>query len=154
MRLGTGSKEGLVPFRLRVRDRARLRCFLKIPESYPGFKPLVIPQGRGRARAYLFYGTDLERLQGERDITRFVDECIKAGMPAEMYAGARAVGPLASFDMTETWVDHPYRDGVVLVGDAAGASDPLWEKGLRSRWPSGVWRNAESSCTREEASIG
>jgi menaquinone-9 beta-reductase len=50
---------------------------------------LIVPQGGGRARAYLFYGTDLERLQGERDITRFVDECIKAGMPAEMYAGAR-----------------------------------------------------------------
>ena len=91
---------------------------------------LVIPQGRGRARAYLFYGTDLERLQGERDTTRFVDECIKAGMPAEMYAGARPAGPLASFDMTETWVDHPHRDGVALIGDAAGASDPSWGQGL------------------------
>jgi flavin-dependent dehydrogenase len=85
---------------------------------------LVIPLGGGRARAYLFYGTDLERLQGERDTTRFIDESVKAGMPAEMYAGARPAGPLASFDMTETWVDHPYRNGFVLIGDAAGASDP------------------------------
>ena len=91
---------------------------------------LVIPQGGGRARAYLFYGTDLERLQGERDTTRFIDECVRAGMPAEMYAGARRAGPLASFDMTETWVDHPYRNGFVLIGDAAGASDPSWGQGL------------------------
>jgi len=32
--------------------------------------------------------------------------------------------------MTETWVDHPYRDGLVLIGDAAGASDPTWGQGL------------------------
>jgi 2-polyprenyl-6-methoxyphenol hydroxylase-like FAD-dependent oxidoreductase len=32
--------------------------------------------------------------------------------------------------MTETWVDHPYRDGLVLVGDAAAASDPTWGQGL------------------------
>lgn len=91
---------------------------------------LVLPQGGGRARAYLFYGTDMERLQGERDTTRFINECVKGGMPAEMYAGARPAGPLASFDMTETWVDHAYRDGLVLIGDAAGASDPSWGQGL------------------------
>ena len=91
---------------------------------------LVMPQGHGRARAYLFYNADVERLQGTRDTTRFIDECVKGGMPAEMYAGARPAGPLASFDMTETWVDHPYRDGIVLIGDAAGASDPSWGQGL------------------------
>jgi 2-polyprenyl-6-methoxyphenol hydroxylase-like FAD-dependent oxidoreductase len=32
--------------------------------------------------------------------------------------------------MTETWVDHPYRHGLVLVGDAAAASDPTWGQGL------------------------
>jgi 2-polyprenyl-6-methoxyphenol hydroxylase-like FAD-dependent oxidoreductase len=69
-------------------------------------------------------------LQGERDTTRFIDESVKAGMPAEMYAGALPAGPLASFDMTETWVDHPYRNGFVLIGDAAGASDPSWGQGL------------------------
>jgi flavin-dependent dehydrogenase len=47
-------------------------------------------------------------------------------MPAETYEGTRLLGPLASFDMTETWVHHPYRDGRVLIGDAAGASDPTW----------------------------
>ena len=27
-------------------------------------------------------------------------------------------------------MDHPYRDGVVLIGDAAGATDPTWGEGL------------------------
>ncbi len=27
-------------------------------------------------------------------------------------------------------MDHPYRDGVVLIGDAAGISDPTWGQGL------------------------
>ena len=51
-------------------------------------------------------------------------------MPAKNYAGARPVAPLASFDMTEHWVDHPYRDGIALIGDAAGATDPTWGQGL------------------------
>jgi 2-polyprenyl-6-methoxyphenol hydroxylase-like FAD-dependent oxidoreductase len=32
--------------------------------------------------------------------------------------------------MTEHWVDHPYREGLALLGDAAGASDPTWGQGL------------------------
>jgi 2-polyprenyl-6-methoxyphenol hydroxylase-like FAD-dependent oxidoreductase len=27
-------------------------------------------------------------------------------------------------------VEHPYRDGVALMGDAAGATDPTWGQGL------------------------
>ena len=77
------------------------------------------------------YGSSLsDRLQGAGDVSRFIDESIKAGLPGRGYTAARAVGPLASFDMTETWVEHPYRDGVVLIGDAAGSSDPTWGQGL------------------------
>jgi menaquinone-9 beta-reductase len=32
--------------------------------------------------------------------------------------------------MTETWVDNPYRDGLALIGDAAGSSDPTLGQGL------------------------
>ena len=41
-----------------------------------------------------------------------------------------AIGPLASFNAPDTWVNRPYRDGVVLVGDAAAASDPSFGCGL------------------------
>jgi 2-polyprenyl-6-methoxyphenol hydroxylase-like FAD-dependent oxidoreductase len=42
----------------------------------------------------------------------------------------RAIGPLATFDGAATWVEHPYQDGAVLIGDAAGATDPTWGQGL------------------------
>ena len=91
----------------------------------------LFPQGGGRVRAYLMYGSSqIDRLQGAGDVSRFVDECVKTGLPRECYADARAVGPLASFDMTETWVEHPYQGGVALIGDAAGSSDPTWGQGL------------------------
>jgi 2-polyprenyl-6-methoxyphenol hydroxylase-like FAD-dependent oxidoreductase len=64
------------------------------------------------------------------DADRFVEESVRSGIPRESFAGARAIGPLATFDLTETWVDHPYRPGLALIGDAAGASNPLWGQGL------------------------
>ena len=92
---------------------------------------ILVPIGAGRVRVYLMYGSSqIDRLQGAGDVSRFMDECVKTGLPMEGFAAARAVGPLASFDMTETWVEHPYRDGVVLIGDAAGSSDPTWGQGL------------------------
>ena len=101
-----------------------------------GINPLVgragylFPEGGNRARAYLMHGQELQRLQGDDDAGRFIKESIESGMPAHFYEGAKPVGPLASFDLTETWVDHPYRDGLVLIGDAAGATDPTWGQGL------------------------
>jgi hypothetical protein len=63
----------------------------------------LFPQGAGRCRAYLMYEKELPRLQSENDSSRFVDECVKTGIPLETYAGARQIGPLASFDMSENW---------------------------------------------------
>jgi 2-polyprenyl-6-methoxyphenol hydroxylase-like FAD-dependent oxidoreductase len=90
----------------------------------------LFPQGAGRVRAYLMYEPELPRLQGAGDIPRFIQECVKTGLPTETYAGAQPIGPLASFDMTENWVEHPYRSGLALLGDAAGASDPTWGQGM------------------------
>ncbi len=90
----------------------------------------LFPQGAGRVRAYLMYEPEMDRLQGEGDVPRFVAECLRTGMSADTYTGARPIGPLASFDMTESWVEYPYRSGVALLGDAAGSSDPTWGQGL------------------------
>ena len=91
----------------------------------------LFPQGGGRVRAYNVYPTDADfRLQGENSIDRFVAEALRSGIPPEYYAGARATGPLASFISADHWVESPYRDGVVLIGDAASASDPIWGQGL------------------------
>jgi 2-polyprenyl-6-methoxyphenol hydroxylase-like FAD-dependent oxidoreductase len=49
---------------------------------------------------------------------------------ADCYAEAKSIGPLASFDASDHWVEHPYRDGVALVGDAASTTDPTYGQGL------------------------
>jgi menaquinone-9 beta-reductase len=90
----------------------------------------VLPHGNGRVRIYFTYQHDDYRLQGDADVSRFVAETIRAGAPAEFYAGARPAGPLATFDCADTWVGHPCREGVVLIGDAAGCSDPSEGTGM------------------------
>jgi menaquinone-9 beta-reductase len=97
--------------------------FVMNPEA--GLGALLTPVGRGRCRAYLVLRADThERLQGSGGIGKFIELSLAAGAKPEWYAGARAIGPLASFDGADNWVDHPYRDGVALIGDAAAASDP------------------------------
>jgi 2-polyprenyl-6-methoxyphenol hydroxylase-like FAD-dependent oxidoreductase len=92
----------------------------------------LIPQAGGRFRAYLTYPkTMVCRLQGESMLGQFVLESARGYAPlADYLAGAKSVGPLASFDASDKWVKHPYRDGVVLVGDAAATTDPTYGQGL------------------------
>jgi 2-polyprenyl-6-methoxyphenol hydroxylase-like FAD-dependent oxidoreductase len=91
---------------------------------------LLFPQGRGRVRAYLCYQHDAPRLSGESDFSHFVEGCIVTGTPAHFYSGVTLAGPLATFDGADNWVDHPYREGIALIGDAAATSDPTWGQGL------------------------
>jgi 2-polyprenyl-6-methoxyphenol hydroxylase-like FAD-dependent oxidoreductase len=90
------------------------------------------PQADGRVRAY--YGfherSGIERLQGPDAVARFRERGIAIGMPREPLEAAKPAGPLATFDGADSWVDHPYRDGVALVGDAAATSDPTWGQGM------------------------
>ncbi len=97
-----------------------------------GFMTYVFPQGNGRVRSYVGFQNDAggERFQGDADVSRFVETAIRIGVPKEWYAGARAAGPLATFDGTDEWAPHPYRDGIALVGDAASTSDPTWGQGM------------------------
>jgi len=92
---------------------------------------VLLPQGEGRARTYFcFHAGAQPRYQGTADFPRYLDSFKRAGMNPEFYDGAKAAGPLATFDGAEAWVEHPYRDGVALIGDAAAASDPTWGQGL------------------------
>ncbi len=93
---------------------------------------LVFPQGGGRARLYLFYEmVHKGRLVGADKQRVFLDafhlDCFPGG---EIFAGATPAGPCGAFPMNDTWVDRPAVDGVVLIGDAAGHSDPLIGQGL------------------------
>ena len=92
---------------------------------------LLFPQGGGRLRAYFVCETSLSlRLQGADDVARFIEESVLVGVDEDNFKGAKPAQPLATFDGADTWVEHPYRDGVALVGDAAAASDPSWGQGL------------------------
>ncbi len=86
----------------------------------------------GLYRLYLFHHVDAlpRRLSGTRDVETVLAHVRGAGAPAAWLADVQPEGPLATFDGAHRWVEHPHRDGVVLVGDAAGASDPAWGSGL------------------------
>ena len=91
----------------------------------------LFPQGHDRVRAYFSYpNQSLRRLQGAADVPDLIAQSQLSGAPAEWYDGARAIGPLASFASDDTWVAHPYHNGVVLVGDAAASNDPMYGQGL------------------------
>ena len=91
----------------------------------------LFPQGQGRVRAYHGYPkASGHRLQREADIPGFLEGSVQTGAAAEWYTGARMNGPLATFDADDTWVEHPYRNGVALLGDAAAACDPSYDQGL------------------------
>ena len=97
-----------------------------------GTAALAIPQGRGRFRSYLAYPTSSEyRIQGKEKLTLYLAESVKAApVLAGLYAKANDCGPLASFDANDSWIEHPYRDGVALIGDAAATSDPTFGQGM------------------------
>lgn len=97
-----------------------------------GCASLVAPLRNGRARVYFMYPkeTGRRRLSGDAQVKEFLDCCRQAVTPDEWLEGARPAGPLAEFNGADHWVEHPASDGVVLIGDAAAASDPGWGSGL------------------------
>jgi len=99
--------------------------------SDSGTCAVIFPQGEGRARTYFCYHCGTEpRFQGPGDIPRYLENCKRTGINSSFYEGAKPAGPLATFDGAEVWVEHPCRNGVALIGDAAAASDPSWGQGL------------------------
>ena len=97
-----------------------------------GLVVAVVPLPKQRSRAYLGYPTTAGQLvQGNEKLGTFMTESQKvAPNLRESYAQAKSAGPLAAFEVGESWVDHPYRDGVALLGDAASTSDPTFGQGL------------------------
>jgi 2-polyprenyl-6-methoxyphenol hydroxylase-like FAD-dependent oxidoreductase len=91
----------------------------------------LIPQGGGRARAYLAYHRAAPfRVSGAADFSKFVAESARIGAREDWFAGTVVSGPLASFSSADSWVAHPYQSGIALLGDAAGSNDPIWGQGL------------------------
>jgi 2-polyprenyl-6-methoxyphenol hydroxylase-like FAD-dependent oxidoreductase len=92
---------------------------------------IVFPQGNRRVRMYTVTHVDAgPAFHGDKDASAFFGHCINRGVPEAWLAEAEPSGPLATFDGADSYVNHPYRDGVALVGDAAATSDPTWGQGL------------------------
>ncbi len=92
----------------------------------------LVPLSKKRHRGYFMYPkTAGYRLQGEQMLNLFFSESAKTyPLLSGYYAGAKSIGPLASFDVSESWVEHPYREGIALIGDAAATSDPTFGQGM------------------------
>lgn len=91
----------------------------------------VFPR-KGAVRLYCARPIDGgERFVGPERHQRFLHAFDVASLPhADELSHATPIGPCASFPMTDTWTRRPYGPGVVLVGDAAGWSNPITGQGL------------------------
>ena len=91
---------------------------------------LVFPRPNGQVRLYLARDSSVD-VGGAGRVERFLEafrlDCWPA---AESLARAEPIGPCATYPGTDSWTDRPFADGVVLVGDAAGWSDPIIGQGL------------------------
>jgi 2-polyprenyl-6-methoxyphenol hydroxylase-like FAD-dependent oxidoreductase len=93
---------------------------------------LLFHQGNGRARVYVCTGESRRHdFAGPQATEHFLAACGVATYPwSEQVVGGTPAGPCASYPGDDTWVDAPYVDGVVLIGDAAGHNDPIIGQGL------------------------
>ena len=123
----------------------RLRCAGLLVADVRGWPPheitigtegdlvfFVLPQGGGRVRLYLFYTADQRhRFVGASASRTFLDSFAFTCIPAsERIVRAIPVGPCAAYPMNDSWTDVPFANGLVLIGDAAGYSDPHCGQGL------------------------
>jgi 2-polyprenyl-6-methoxyphenol hydroxylase-like FAD-dependent oxidoreductase len=89
-------------------------------------------QGHGRLRVYLCPGvSQRHRFSGPGGLAHFRDSMDFACLPfGKNLRDAEPAGPLATYPGDDSWTDEPFVEGVVLVGDAAGFSNPLIGQGL------------------------
>lgn len=91
---------------------------------------LVFPRPEGFVRLYLALDRDAET-GGAAKTDRFLDafnlQCFPDGAAL---AQSEVAGPCAFYVGSDSWMDEPVVDGVVLIGDAAGWSDPIIGQGL------------------------
>lgn len=135
--LGFALRRGSIPLFL---SGVRLRCLSShvdpaiayvANDTNSGCVAALFPQPDGYARAYFgYHPQSCARIQGAGNFSRFREMFVATAGKAIAFGDAQPVGPLASFECADVWVDHPYRDGVVLLGDAAASSDPSWGQGL------------------------
>ncbi|MBB5802524.1 flavin-dependent dehydrogenase [Saccharothrix ecbatanensis] len=98
---------------------------------------MVFPQGEGVARLYInFPTTNRDRYRGPNGMERFIGDFELECLPdrgKSVYAAAVPLGPLKLWPSVKAVPERPpVVDGVVLIGDEAGAADTVLGTGLSS----------------------
>ncbi len=97
---------------------------------FPGGRMFLLPQGQGRARAYVVISPQrFSEHQPQRFPHAFVALCASV-LPAGVLDDVTVAGPVAFFSNADVWSATLTAPGVVLIGDAAGANDPSVGNGL------------------------
>ncbi len=120
----------------RVLDRV---SSIRVVERFPGQERRRITaggraRGAGSVRARLYHMFRAGRpnpYHGAQRANRFVQDFAGSPVPwGDGVAAAEAAGPCSTFPIHDAWTDVPHVPGAVLVGDAAGYSNPLCAPGL------------------------
>lgn len=97
---------------------------------FPGGRMFLLPQGQGRARAYVVISAQrFAEHQPQRFPKAFVTLCASV-LPSGALDQSTIAGPVAFFPNADVWSATLTAPGVVLIGDAAGANDPSAGNGL------------------------
>jgi 2-polyprenyl-6-methoxyphenol hydroxylase-like FAD-dependent oxidoreductase len=93
---------------------------------------ILLSNRPGNFRAYLLHHTDAlpRRLSGARDYEAAKQHFAEVGWPKDWLEALQPHGTFATFDGAHQWVHRPAKGNCVLIGDAAGSSDPVWGNGL------------------------
>ncbi len=88
--------------------------------------------GGKRFRTYLYFDPERFKEIGQQLLADVYRAALRMeGVPGiEAIAAGRPVGACLGMPNAPTWTDRPYRDGIVLIGDAAGSDDPITGQGL------------------------
>lgn len=92
---------------------------------------LAFPQGDGVVRIYLGWPSDDRgRLLGKEGPRRFLELGSRLRTALERDCELDPASRCIAYSNADAWVDHPVREGIVLIGDAAGRNDPIIGQGL------------------------
>lgn len=113
-------------------DIATDRALYFYQNGTAGRGAILVSNSPGNYRAYVFHHVNAlkRRWSGERDYASAQAHFIDVGAPQEWIDALTPHGVHATFDGAHQWITLPFKDGCVLIGDAAGSSDPVWGCGL------------------------
>jgi 2-polyprenyl-6-methoxyphenol hydroxylase-like FAD-dependent oxidoreductase len=97
---------------------------------FAGGMALIFRHGDDRARAYVVCSPETARSMRGRDAAMQLVGLLDRAFPPGAFSRARPVGPAAFFPGVDIFADRIAGDGVVLIGDAAGANDPAQGQGI------------------------